>query len=304
MKKLIKQSLFVCACILFIVSCAKNGPDGYTKSENGLYYKFIGERALENPQPKMGDLLVGEATIRLEDSVLMSNVGNPQRLFFVTEDQFVGDINSGFLMMHTGEEASFAVPADTVAKFMPMPDFYVENSGLYIYYDFKLESIISKETIDQEREEALLRIEEMKNKEQDYINGYLTANNIKVKPTASGLYIVSLKKGNGAKVEAGKTLKTNYKGSFVDGRIFDTNIEEDAKASGNYNPQRPYEPMEYVHGQMSLIAGWDEAVSGMRAGDKVRVVMPSHMAYGEHGSNPVIPPYAPLVFEIEVLSVE
>lgn len=304
MKKTIFKFSLLSIFVLSFISCGGKGPKGYEKTENGLYYKFEGDRNLNAPQPKLGDILVGEREVRLDDSVLISNTGKPERLFVVMENQFQGDINEGFLMMHLGDKVTFATPADSVAKHMQLPSYYIPNNNSYIYYKLHLTSIISKEEFDKEQQEYQNRLENAKNAEQDIINYYLTSNNIKTKLTASGLYITYLKKGNGAKVETGKTLKVNYTGKFFDGKVFDSNIEQEAKNGDIYNPQRSYTPMEYVNGNTSFIKGWDEAVSEMRGGDKIRVLVPSSMAYGERGSHPVIPPYSPLIFEIELISVK
>ena len=61
--------------------------------------------------------------------------------------------------------------------------------------------------------------------------------------------------------------------------------------------------LTYVVGQMSLIPGWDEGVMGQSEGTKLQLIIPSAMAYGSQGA-PTIPPYSPLVFDLEILSVK
>ena len=66
---------------------------------------------------------------------------------------------------------------------------------------------------------------------------------------------------------------------------------------------RTYEPLTYVVGQMSLIRGWEEGIMGQPAGSKLQLLIPSNMAYGPQRAGN-IPPYSPLVFDLDIVSVE
>jgi FKBP-type peptidyl-prolyl cis-trans isomerase len=62
-------------------------------------------------------------------------------------------------------------------------------------------------------------------------------------------------------------------------------------------------PLDFVLGQGSVIRGWDVGIAGMKEGGKRRLIIPSDMAYGPEGNPPVIPPSAPLVFDVELVKV-
>ncbi len=81
--------------------------------------------------------------------------------------------------------------------------------------------------------------------------------------------------------ENGDIVKVNYVGSFESGDVFDTSYEERAKNSGIFNPQRKYEPLTLKVGAGQVIKGFDEALVGMKKGEKKRVVIPPDMGYGE-----------------------
>jgi FKBP-type peptidyl-prolyl cis-trans isomerase FklB len=104
----------------------------------------------------------------------------------------------------------------------------------------------------------------------------------------SGLQYKVLKSGTGATPTADDTVRTHYKGTLIDGTVFDSSYDRG-------------EPAEFPVG--GVIKGWTEALQKMKVGDKWQLVIPSELAYGESGAGGVIPPHATLVFEIELLDI-
>ncbi len=106
--------------------------------------------------------------------------------------------------------------------------------------------------------------------------------------TDSGLQYEIITEGTGAKPTVDSTVRTHYHGSFINGDVFDSSV-----ARG--------EPAEFpVSG---VIAGWTEALQMMPVGSKWKLTVPSHLAYGERGAGGAIPPFATLVFEVELLDI-
>lgn len=129
----------------------------------------------------------------------------------------------------------------------------------------------------------------------------------------SGIKILKLKEGNGVKPQIGANILVNYAGFLrATGDLFDTNIAEIAKENDAYDaaraadPQYGYIPYAWKYSpEEGLIAGFKEALLSMKVGDRVRVFIPSALAYGKEGfGNGVIPPDADLVFEIEIVDAE
>ncbi len=119
---------------------------------------------------------------------------------------------------------------------------------------------------------------------------FLKANKNKpgVITTPSGLQYIVLKKGNGPKPKMTDKVTVNYKGTFINGKVFDSSYKRRKPATLSVN---------------GVIKGWTEALKMMRAGSKWKLFVPSNLAYGTRGSGP-IPPNKTLIFEIELLSIK
>ncbi|HET8810246.1 MAG TPA: peptidylprolyl isomerase [Flavobacteriaceae bacterium] len=109
--------------------------------------------------------------------------------------------------------------------------------------------------------------------------------------TESGLRYKIEEKGNGTKAEKGKTVFVHYKGMLTDGTVFDSSHKRN-------------QPIEFPIGMGHVIAGWDEGIGMLREGDRARLVIPSHLGYGQQGAGGVIPPNATLVFDVELVEVK
>lgn len=106
--------------------------------------------------------------------------------------------------------------------------------------------------------------------------------------TSTGLVYRALKEGSGANPRATDTVKVHYKGTFPDGKEFDSSYSRGT-------------PIEFPLGR--VIPCWTEGVQRMKVGGKAKLTCPSAIAYGERGAGGVIPPNATLVFEVELLGV-
>ncbi len=106
--------------------------------------------------------------------------------------------------------------------------------------------------------------------------------------TPSGLVFESLKEGTGPQPAASDVVRVHYKGTFPDGREFDS----------SYSRGQPTEfPLNRV------IKCWTEGVQRIKVGGKAKLTCPPAIAYGERGAGRVIPPNATLQFEIELLEI-
>ena len=120
---------------------------------------------------------------------------------------------------------------------------------------------------------------------------YLTENAKKdgVITTASGLQYTVIKEGTGKSPKATDTVVCHYEGFLTNGTVFDSSIQRGEPASFPLN---------------GVIAGWTEGLQLMKEGGKTRFFIPYNLAYGEAGAAGAIPPYAALIFDVELIEVK
>ncbi len=106
--------------------------------------------------------------------------------------------------------------------------------------------------------------------------------------TASGLVYRSLKDGTGASPTASDKVKVHYRGTFPDGKEFDSSYKRNEAIEFPLN---------------GVIKCWTEGVQRMKVGGKAKLTCPASIAYGERGAGGVIPPNATLLFEVELLAI-
>lgn len=106
--------------------------------------------------------------------------------------------------------------------------------------------------------------------------------------TASGLQYEILEEGNGKHPKATDSVKCHYEGRLIDGTVFDSSIRRGEPAVFPLN---------------GVISGWTEGVQLMAEGAKYRFYIPYQLAYGANGAGSSIPPYAALIFYIELIAV-
>lgn len=105
------------------------------------------------------------------------------------------------------------------------------------------------------------------------------------------LKIEILKEGTGKEIAIGDTAVVHYTGTLLDGTKFDSSLDRG-------------QPFLFKLGEGRVIAGWEQGVLGMKTGEKRKLFIPSDLAYGASGAGGIIPPNAPLIFEVELLEIK
>ena len=130
----------------------------------------------------------------------------------------------------------------------------------------------------------------------------------KAEEMPSGIKVYFNEKGSGVKPVEGSKIKMNYAGYLVNGSLFDSNIEEIAKKYGVYDNRRAdaggYAPTPTDYSKdAQLIPGFREGLLMMSVGDKITLLIPAHLAYGDRGIPNLIPPGSDLIFNLELVEI-
>lgn len=259
---------------------------GYKKDRaTGIYYQFFGDIHDTAAMPKTGDLVGILFSLRAGDSVLIPMSPNEMLM----DSLYNGDIFSAIRMMHVGDSASFILDGPEFFRHFMQDTVYPFGKDP-LYFDVKLYGQMPAAQFQQMRADYEKMMMEKQAEEAESIKKYVADNKINVEPTPEGIYIMTTKKGTGAQPQPMQTVTVHYTGKLLDGTVFDSSVKRG-------------EPFSFMLGARQVIPGWEVAVSRMHVGEKVTVLIPSDFAYGERG-NYAIPPFSPLVFDIELLSVK
>lgn len=312
MKKVV---LLLITTVFALSAYSQKIPDGYSKDKkSGVIYKV----EVKNPQGKKvvnDDLIIGKFWISFGDSLV--NDGSKmdsQPIVAATMDAkvFKGDLIDGLMLMRKGEKYTFAFQRDSIAKlFQQLPPYFTKD--MYAFWTIQIDDLKSKEEVMKEEAqmqkeqeklmaERKLMADSLKRVEPIIIQDAISKNGIQ-DTLRDGIYFKQLFFANNKiKIENGDKVRVHYIGKFVDGKLFDTSVEEEAKKNGTHQAGRKYEPLEFTIGQGMMIPGFEAGVRMMSQGDKGLLLIPSALAYGENGRGE-IPPASPLIFEIEVVEI-
>jgi FKBP-type peptidyl-prolyl cis-trans isomerase len=198
-------------------------------------------------------------------------------------------------MMVAGDSAAFMNSADSFFTKIVHGELPPQiKKGSFLKFCFKMEKIEGKADVEKKQAEDQKKQAEANSvrmaEEKSIIEKYVADNKITVKPSASGLYFMEKHKGSGEKIVAGDTVYVKYTGKTLDGKVFDSS-------------DRSPVPVKFQIGVGQVIKGWDEAVTKMNVGGKISILLPSSLAYGDRGAGEQIPPFSPLLFDVEVYKV-
>ena len=280
-------SLF--ALFFAFFSCTNPYP-GYKKADEGIYFKLlmVGE---QERCCKYGDYVTASiAYITMSDSVFFTGM----RKFKVIEPAFPGSIDKCFTMMCKNDSAQFIISSlDFFEKTLEsVAPHYLSADGK-MKISIHLLDVQSSEEYDREKEAFLYWIEDLGEYEKVLLKQYISDAKIEIPPMEDGIYYIVQQTGSGPVVAAGDTILIHYEGHFLNGKYFDST-------------RRRNEPFQFVYGQqMQVIGGLEKAIGKMREGDMALVIIPSEQAFGADGSvENIVPPFTPVVFEIELINVK
>lgn len=264
------------AVSIAMASCS----DDYKTTESGLEYKIV-NAGNSDIQPNANDIVA----IRLTCYSPAGQMVDETPLFKMQVREPATEnpsIDEGLLLMHKGDSAVFRIKASLFGGNT------MQNFGdSLISVSVKMVDVISYEEFQRDRADARIAGEK---EEEQLLDEYLQREGIDIEPTISGLYYIELRKGDGPAPIPGKMVTIHYEGSFLNDQVFDS----------SYGRR---EPLQFKLGKMQVIQGLEEGVARMRVGGRSRLIIPSPLAYGDEQVGP-IPPFATLIFDVELIDAE
>lgn len=280
--------------VFFLTSC---GDSSYKQTDTGLTYKF--HESNKGDKPSIDNIVKIDFAYRYpEDSVFYSSSQNQQSAYVsIIPSEYEGDIYEALRMMTRGDSASFMFDANNFFSVtmdaISVPEFIAPDDSIFVdivMHDFfneeQYEEYMQKQREEQMKEQELAAMNETK-----ILEDYLEEQNIDAEAEESGLIIIVEEEGSGPLPVAGQTVKVHYTGMVLDGTVFDSSIERG-------------EPIEFVLGRGQVIRGWDEGLSKLNVGSTARLIIPSHLAYGDRARSEIIQPFSTLIFDVELISAE
>ena len=289
----------------------------FKKTATGLEYRVV--RKGKGPSPQEGEMLLlnisyktpqGTVLFSTEDQELPLTIRYSKDL--VPED---GGFAEAISMLQKGDSLIFRLSAAKIfgENLAYIAKQYELKQDTKIFLHLQLQDIMTEEAYKKWETEQIAILQRRRQEEAEQqlqedakaIANYLADHQITADTTSSGLRYVIDTSGQGVKPKQGDKVKVNYTGRLLDGKIFDTSLEDVAKQHGIHDPKRTYQPLEFQLGAGQIIQGWDEGIRLLHKGSKARLFIPSTLAYGSQGvGDGMIPPNAILVFEVALVDIQ
>lgn len=201
--------------------------------------------------------------------------------------------STGVILKTAKDSLSYALGTD-IARSLKSGGFDLDTKVLYegltaVYKGGT--ALLSEDKSAQVIQQAITQAREQKNAElRKPGEDFLAKNKLKpnVKTTPEGVQYEVLIQGQGVQPTSSDEVKVHYLGTLPNGEKFDSSYDRN-------------EPLTLS--LQSVIKGWTIGIPLMRVGSKFKFYIPYNLAYGERGSGPKIPPFSPLIFEVELLGV-
>ena len=298
MKSMHYKIIFQLAVILLVsVSCS-----GQKETDSGITYEIIKKGTGEVPEDG-GKWTLNMAYYKEDGEKLFSTADQGGAMAMAYSAAMLtknASFEECFSLLSEGDSAVFYVSADSLFKNSYRQPTPPEFQGTKIQLRISVDEIFS---LTEYEEKLVEDSKERLTEEKNAIEAYLEQVGMVAEVTESGLYYQITEQGDGAIPEVGQKVLVNYTGALLDGTVFDTSIEADAREAGIYTEGRPYGPIDFALGQGRVIRGWDIGIGLLSVGSKAKLVIPSPLAYGERGAGAAVPPNAILVFDVELVEI-
>lgn len=275
--------------IVLLASCNQ-----FQKTPSGLSYKIISGGSKEKLKHGQFVKFNIEYKVPPKDSVLTSSYGHvPAYLVIDTSRPNKHSFLEIITQCGVGDKVEFSMSVDTLKKLGMLEYNNIFRARDMIKGRVEIIKVFENQELasaDLTKEQGLEKDREVKD-----LQAFVAKKGIKTVSTASGVLVEIQSAGDATlKADTGKQASVMYRGTFLDGKEFDSNMDKNKPGA---------QPLSVLIGGQSVIPGLDEGLRLFGKGGKGKIYIPAMLAYGQNGQPPVITPYANLIFEIEILDV-
>lgn len=284
--------LLACIAICF-ASCRQNPEtfNGYSK-EKDLYFKLItigdGKIKPDSSQTLWLDISCNT----LKDSVFWDSKHNSSQKFFVTQNSF--PFCTHLFHYSVGDSLQYLVPTkEFYNNFFGVKKIAVfSEKDSCVKVSVKILQVLGDDELSRLKDSLFISGHGKKQEEFTQVKNYVAANFKNPVSITSDAFMEITKSTALDSIKPGKRVKLSYKGAYLDGKVVDFTPED--------------RPFEFVMGhEDQILEGLRIALCKLKKGEKAKIILPSRLAFGSSGSsNGSIAPYAPLLYEVEVLDVK
>jgi len=282
-----KKLLPLLSALVLLASCNQ-----YQKTPSGISYKVSGNSKVKI---KNGQIFKYHMEYRIppKDSVFNTTFEHlPGFMMFDSSRVSPHSYLELISKCGEGDEVAFSLSVDTLKKMGALEYNQLFHRNDFIKGKLKILKIFKGE--EEANADYKKEIDLEKNRELDILKKYVKEKGITTKELPSGVLVQIEKEGEGNKPDSGQTVLVLYKGYFPDGKEFDSN-------NGPKSPNK--NPLTIQVGAGGVIPGMEEGIRSFGKGGKGKIFIPALMGYGMGGQPPIIPQYANLIFDVEVIDV-
>jgi FKBP-type peptidyl-prolyl cis-trans isomerase FkpA len=295
--KMIRFLLCVSVLLLLIQGCSNDhSHSGYSDGPSGISYKLltIGDN---DKKAELGSFVFLKAVFKTEhDSVFWDWKYNADKnYFFEVTDKKLSSPFFGFLLNRYAAGDSLKFRVDKTVFFREVfdtivPWFATKDSS--IIAEIMIDKIFSPVEFARYNESMEMRMEAAMWQQKDNIENWVSANMKKGAMADSLLYYEKLNVTTDSLVKRGSAVTLFYTGAFMDGKVFDE--------------VKPGKPVTINYGyEGQLLPGIEKVLPHLRKGESAKIIIPSHLGFGNQGSSDgSIPPCTPVIYEVKILDIK
>lgn len=298
---MLKRLMTLALAGLLMYGCASDSNEVTTDS--GMKVTFLGKGDAE-VGPEDGQILTLNMRYEDERGVELFDTekqGGPVAMQYIDSVwSQSGMIYEALRVLKKGDSVTFQLPANDfyvntfdmeVPDSIPATSQITFNIGLVDNMSRDEYIAYQREVYEKKQAEMAVSMDQKLEEDAQSIDQYLSDNGIEAQITESGLRYVITEEGSGPTPETGQTVSVHYRGTLMDGTQFDASYDRGA-------------PLDFPIGQGQVIRGWDEGIALLNKGAKATLYIPSPLAYGERGAGGLIPPFAILKFDVELVDFQ